>query len=156
MPKYDEEGIVSEATIRSVLHLAIEGGVECLPTATIFEEIARIGRDTEVSQPSEPNMVADEDVLIERVTKQSNDPLSGEDRLKLKELMILCTNLQTRVLELENTKTSQQIRIGSLERKVKKLEKKYKTRTHKLKRLYKVGLSAREVSSKDEAILGDQ
>ncbi|GJS68153.1 hypothetical protein Tco_0682718 [Tanacetum coccineum] len=80
-------------------------------------------RDTEVSQPSEPDLVADEDVLTERVTKQSNDPLSGEDRLKLKELMILCTNLQTRVLELENTKTSQQIRIGSLERKVKKLEK---------------------------------
>ncbi|GKB31192.1 hypothetical protein Tco_0870593, partial [Tanacetum coccineum] len=35
--------VVSEATIRSVLHLADEGGVECLPTSTIFEEIARMG-----------------------------------------------------------------------------------------------------------------
>ncbi|GJT98403.1 hypothetical protein Tco_1093921 [Tanacetum coccineum] len=33
-------------------------------------------RDTEVSQPNEPKMVADADVQIERVTKQSNDPLS--------------------------------------------------------------------------------
>ncbi|GKG05281.1 hypothetical protein Tco_0325367, partial [Tanacetum coccineum] len=48
-------------------------------------------RNTEVTQPSEPEMVADEDVQIE-----SNDPLSGEDRLKLNELMILCTNLQTK------------------------------------------------------------
>ncbi|GKB64540.1 hypothetical protein Tco_0920726 [Tanacetum coccineum] len=32
---------------------------------------------------------------------------SGEDSLKLKELMGLCTNLQTRVLDLETTKTTQ-------------------------------------------------
>ncbi|GJZ71576.1 hypothetical protein Tco_0635427 [Tanacetum coccineum] len=35
--------VVSKATIRSVLHLADEGGVDCLPTTTIFEEIAKIG-----------------------------------------------------------------------------------------------------------------
>ncbi|GJU30541.1 hypothetical protein Tco_1174130 [Tanacetum coccineum] len=97
-------------------------------------------------------MVADEDVLIE-----SNDPLSGEGRLKLNELMILCTNLQTKVLELEKTKSSQQIRIESLERKVKKLERSKKTRTHKLKSLYKVGMSARVISlDNEETILGDQ
>ncbi|GKC75381.1 hypothetical protein Tco_1126155 [Tanacetum coccineum] len=38
---------------------------------------------------------------------------------------------------------------------VKKLEKKGGSRTHKLKRLYKVGRSARVISS-DEASLGDQ
>ncbi|GJV48477.1 hypothetical protein Tco_1438689 [Tanacetum coccineum] len=101
-------------------------------------------------------MVADEDVLIERVTKQSNDPLSGEDRLKLQKLMEVCTNLQRRVLILEETKTTQAAEIISLKKKVKKLEKGKKTRTHKLKRLYKVGLSARVISSKDEVVLGDQ
>ncbi|GJX81511.1 hypothetical protein Tco_0330992 [Tanacetum coccineum] len=42
------------------------------------------------------------------------------------------------------------IRIESLERKVKKLEKSKNKRTHKLKRLYKIGLSARVMSSNDE------
>nr|GEV18757.1 hypothetical protein [Tanacetum cinerariifolium] len=49
----------------------------------------------------------------ENVSKQSNDPYisrvntlrSGEDRLKLKELIEICTNLQQRVIDLENTKT---------------------------------------------------
>ncbi|GJX59829.1 hypothetical protein Tco_0291219 [Tanacetum coccineum] len=51
----------------------------------------------------------------ENVFKHSNDPLlargytlrSGEDRLKLEELMEFCTKLQQRVLGLENTKTAQ-------------------------------------------------
>nr|GFA89108.1 putative ribonuclease H-like domain-containing protein [Tanacetum cinerariifolium] len=71
-----------------------------------------------------------------------NIPRSDEDSLKLKELMELCTNLQNRVLDLENTKTIQALEIDNLKRRVKKLEKKQKSRTHKLKRLYKVGLTA--------------
>ncbi|GKC60148.1 hypothetical protein Tco_1087746, partial [Tanacetum coccineum] len=100
---------------------------------------------------------------FENVSKTSNDPLlvrgntlrSGKDRLKLKELMELCTNLQNRVLDLENTKTAQAQEITSLKLRVKKLEKKGGSRTHKLKRLYKVGRSARIVSS-DKASLGVQ
>ncbi|GJR77469.1 putative ribonuclease H-like domain-containing protein [Tanacetum coccineum] len=99
----------------------------------------------------------------ENVSKFYNDPLlargnilrSGEDRLKLQELMELCTNLQNRVIDLENTKTAQAQEITSLKLRVKKLEKKGGSRTHKLKRLYKVRRSARIVSS-DEASLGDQ
>ncbi|GKE56323.1 hypothetical protein Tco_1495508 [Tanacetum coccineum] len=52
---------------------------------------------------------------FENVSKLSNDPLlargntlrSGEDSLKVNELMELCTNLQQRVLDLETTKTTQ-------------------------------------------------
>ncbi|GJX41301.1 hypothetical protein Tco_0256291 [Tanacetum coccineum] len=40
--------------------------------------------------------------------------------------------------------------IAKLKRRVKKLENKDRSRTHKLKRLYKVGLSARVESSRDE------
>ncbi|GJS39406.1 putative ribonuclease H-like domain-containing protein [Tanacetum coccineum] len=84
----------------------------------------------------------------ENVSKLSNDPLlargntlrSGEDRLKLQELMELCTNLQNRVIDLENTKTAQAQEITSLKLRVKKLEKKGGSRTHKLKRLYKITL----------------
>ncbi|GJZ70008.1 hypothetical protein Tco_0633558 [Tanacetum coccineum] len=100
---------------------------------------------------------------FENVSKHSNDSLlargntlrSDEDRLKLDELMALCTTLQNRVLDLEKTKTSQHNEIASLKRRVKKLEKKNRSRTHKLKRLYKVGLTARVESSDDEESLGE-
>ncbi|GKG31861.1 hypothetical protein Tco_0426811, partial [Tanacetum coccineum] len=65
------------------------------------------------------------------------------------------TKLQQRVLDLEHTKTTQALEIDSLKRRVKKLEKKKRSRTHGLKRLYKVGLSAKVISSDDEG-LGDQ
>ncbi|GJS02091.1 uncharacterized mitochondrial protein-like protein [Tanacetum coccineum] len=85
---------------------------------------------------------------------RGNTLQSDEDILKLKELMELCTNLQQRVLDLEKTKTTQQNEIASLKRRVKKLEKKRSSRTHKLKRLYKFGLTARVESSRDEQSLG--
>ncbi|GKE96856.1 hypothetical protein Tco_1581711, partial [Tanacetum coccineum] len=62
---------------------------------------------------------------------------------------------QTRVLDLEKTKTSQHNKIASLKRRVKMLEKKNGSRTHRLKRLYKVGLTARVESSDDEESLGE-
>ncbi|GKD79849.1 hypothetical protein Tco_1342470, partial [Tanacetum coccineum] len=100
---------------------------------------------------------------FESVSKHSNDSLlargstlqSDEDRLKLDELMALCTTLQKRVLDLEKTKTTQLNEIDSLKRMVKKLEKKDRSRTHKLKRLYKVSLTARVESSSNEEDLGE-
>ncbi|GJT50844.1 hypothetical protein Tco_0977001 [Tanacetum coccineum] len=72
------------------------------------------------------------------VPTHSNDPLlSGEDRLKLTELMDMCTKLSERVLELEHTKTAQAKEITNLKLRVKKLENKAGLRTHKFKRLYK-------------------
>ncbi|GJX11634.1 hypothetical protein Tco_0201493 [Tanacetum coccineum] len=47
----------------------------------------------------------------------------------------------------KDTETAQAQEISSLKLRVKKLEKKGGSRTHKLKRLYKVGRSARIVSS---------
>nr|GEV35537.1 hypothetical protein [Tanacetum cinerariifolium] len=80
---------------------------------------------------------------------------TAQTRLKLNELMELCTNLQTRVLDLEKTKTTQSNEVASLKRRVKKLIKRNRSRTHKLKRLYKVGLTARVESSEDEESLGE-
>nr|GEZ41527.1 hypothetical protein [Tanacetum cinerariifolium] len=68
-----------------------------------------------------------------RVSKQSNDSL----------------------LAREKTKTSQELEINSLKRRVKKLEKKQRSKTHKLKRLYKVGLYVRVESSDDNVDLGE-
>ncbi|GJV28862.1 hypothetical protein Tco_1385310 [Tanacetum coccineum] len=38
--------IITEISIRSDLHLEDAGGIDCLPTATIFEELARMGAKT--------------------------------------------------------------------------------------------------------------
>ncbi|GJZ26599.1 uncharacterized mitochondrial protein-like protein [Tanacetum coccineum] len=74
------------------------------------------------------------DTEISQFSASSNDPLlSGKDRLKLEELMTLCTNLQNWVLDLEHTKTTQALEIESLKRRVNKLEKKKRSRTPKLK-----------------------
>ncbi|GJX30262.1 hypothetical protein Tco_0238341 [Tanacetum coccineum] len=97
---------------------------------------------------------------FENISKTSNDPMlargntlrSGKDRLKLEELMEFCTKLQQRFLDLENTKTAQAQEITSLKRRVKRLENKNRSKTYGLKRLYKVGLSARIESSKDEGL----
>ncbi|GJR20601.1 putative ribonuclease H-like domain-containing protein [Tanacetum coccineum] len=84
-------------------------------------------KDTEVSQPSgHTELMADKTKNVKSVPTHSNDPLLSA------------------------------LEINSLKRRVKKLEKKQRSRTHKLRRLYKVGLSDKVVSSDDEASLGDQ
>ncbi|GJV96543.1 ribonuclease H-like domain-containing protein [Tanacetum coccineum] len=69
----------------------------------------------------------------ENVSKLSNDPL----------------------LARETTKTTQANEIASLKRRVKKLKQKKRSRTHGLKRLYKVG-SSRRVKSSNEEGLGEE
>ncbi|GKB55078.1 putative ribonuclease H-like domain-containing protein [Tanacetum coccineum] len=66
-------------------------------------------KDTKLPQPSGPTEpIVDETENVESVPIHSNDQLlSGEDRLKLNELIELCTQLQNRVLDLETTKTNQ-------------------------------------------------
>ncbi|GKC88123.1 hypothetical protein Tco_1148772, partial [Tanacetum coccineum] len=89
----------------------------------------------------------------ESVPKHSYDlSQSGEDRMQLYELMNLCTKLSDRVIALETTKITQALEIASLKSKVKKLEKKANKRTHKFKRLYRVGTTRRVESSNDEGL----
>ncbi|GJX86150.1 putative ribonuclease H-like domain-containing protein [Tanacetum coccineum] len=147
--------IIMESSIRSDLHLADAGGINYLPTASIFEELARIGEGKDFSgrvtplfatmmvqatqdegvdsgiptdsqqtpittQPSssrlqkkqsrrkqrkDTEVPQDESHHDDSVPIPSNDPLlNGEDRMQLTELMILCTNLQKQVLDLEKAK----------------------------------------------------
>nr|GFA00312.1 hypothetical protein [Tanacetum cinerariifolium] len=62
----------------------------------------------------------------------------------------ICTKLSNGILSLEQIKTNQAAKIKKLKQRVKKLEGEKKKRTHGLKRLYKVGLTARVESSKEE------
>nr|GEV64672.1 hypothetical protein [Tanacetum cinerariifolium] len=89
----------------------------------------------------------------EHIPTPLHDPLpSGEDRLQLNELMEICTKLCDMVLSLEQIKTNQTAKIKKLKKRVKKLECKKKKKTHGLKRLYKVSLSARIISSDEEGL----
>ncbi|GKF75071.1 hypothetical protein Tco_0224515 [Tanacetum coccineum] len=71
---------------------------------------------------------------FERLSKQSNEPPlsivntlgSGEDSMKLQELMDLCTKLSDRVLDLENVKDAQALEINKLKKRIKKLESEKK------------------------------
>ncbi|GJW40264.1 hypothetical protein Tco_0066109 [Tanacetum coccineum] len=145
----------------------------------VVQDQAEMGEDEPVNEEMDDSLVRaattvtsldaeqDRDTIahtrFENVSKHSNNPLlargntlrSGEDRLKLKKLMELCTNLQTRVLDLETTKTTQANEIASLKRRVKKLERRNKSRTHRLKRLYRVG-SSRRVESSEDVGLGEE
>ncbi|GJZ43435.1 ribonuclease H-like domain-containing protein [Tanacetum coccineum] len=80
---------------------------------------------------------------------------AGDSKLMLLGITYYCWFLSQRVLDLEKTKTSQAVKITELKEMVKRLEKKRGSRNHRLRRLYKVGRSARVVSSKDKG-LGDQ
>nr|GEU69261.1 hypothetical protein [Tanacetum cinerariifolium] len=71
---------ISEESIRRDLQFVDEERVDCLTNSTIFEQLASIG---------------------------GNTLQSDEDRRKLNELMELCTNLQSRVIDLEKTNTTQ-------------------------------------------------
>nr|GEY19053.1 hypothetical protein [Tanacetum cinerariifolium] len=75
-----------------------------------------------------------------RVSKMSSDSLLTGKVLDLED-------------ELKRTKTAQSTKIDGLKKRVKKLEKKQRSRTHKLKRLYKVSLTTREISSFDDEAL---
>ncbi|GKD77895.1 ribonuclease H-like domain-containing protein [Tanacetum coccineum] len=107
-------------------------------------------KNTKVHQlSSSPDDVADA-----YVTYTFNDPpQSGEDRMQLTELMDLYTKLSDRVLALKNIKTTQALEIKTLKRRVKKLEKKASKGTHKLKRLYKFGLSAKDIYEDEDISL---
>ncbi|GJT64669.1 hypothetical protein Tco_1016149 [Tanacetum coccineum] len=98
--------IITETSVRRALQLKDAEGTECLPNATIFEQLTLMGAKTTAWN-------------------------------------------EFRVLDLENTKISQAAEITKLKERVKKLERRNKSRTPRLKRLSR---SAQVVSSEDEEV----
>ncbi|GKC88343.1 hypothetical protein Tco_1148992 [Tanacetum coccineum] len=136
---YEEKGESVErvATTAASLHAEQDSGniIRTQSMATLNEPIPQ-----ETSLGSGPRC---QDTILgdrpaqtrfERLSKQSNDPPlsrvntlgSGEDNMKLNELMEIYTRLSERVLALENIKTAQNLEIINLKKRVKKLEKKKK------------------------------
>ncbi|GKE59070.1 hypothetical protein Tco_1498255, partial [Tanacetum coccineum] len=65
-------------------------------------------------------------------------PRNDEGRLKLKELIVICTKLSKQVLDLEKEKDAQAMEILKLKQRVKKLERKRKSSiSHPRRRIYR-------------------
>ncbi|GJX25429.1 putative ribonuclease H-like domain-containing protein [Tanacetum coccineum] len=146
---------------RKTKRKATEISQSSVPTTLVADETVHKERET-VVVPGAKTTMGDRpaQTRFERLSKQSNDPpflrvntlRRGDGRMKLNELMEICTKLSDRVLALENIKTAQDLEIINLKKRVKKLEKKKKARTSQLKRrLFKVRIE----SSADKS-LGDQ
>ncbi|GJV40559.1 hypothetical protein Tco_1418999 [Tanacetum coccineum] len=86
------------------------------------QDRGNISKSQSKATPNEPSSIG--------TSSGVNTPRSDEDRIELKELMEMCTKLPERVLDLETTKTAQAQEITSLKKRVKKLERKKKFRTH--------------------------
>ncbi|GJV21644.1 putative ribonuclease H-like domain-containing protein [Tanacetum coccineum] len=153
--------IIIETSVRSDLQLEDAEGTKCLPNATIFEQLTLIGitmasaviclainQKFNFSKYIFDNMVKnlEGEVKFLMYQRQGKD-FSGRDT-PLFPIMIVQAQEQ-------KTKTFQAVEITELKERVKRLEKKEGSRTHRIIRLYKVGRSARVVSSKDKG-LGDQ
>ncbi|GKD62140.1 hypothetical protein Tco_1299649 [Tanacetum coccineum] len=225
--------VITESTVRRDLHLEDAEGIDCLPNATIFEQLTLIGAKTTTWNEFSSTMASaiiclatnqkfnfskyifksmvknlenvSDNLADKAVNEETDDSLeraattatsldAEQDRGNINKTQSKATpnepsslgtssgggprrqetmgdtiaqtrfeNVSTPFMipllnkrcTLENTKTAQALEITSLKLRVKKLEKKGGSRTHKLKRLYKVGRSARMVSS-DDASLGDQ
>ncbi|GJV41790.1 hypothetical protein Tco_1420230 [Tanacetum coccineum] len=218
--------IITETSIRSDLQLEDAEGTECLPNATIFEQLTLIGAKTTAwkefsstmtsaviclatnqkfnfSKYIFDNMVKNLEGGVKFLMYPRDTPLfptmivqaqeqvgEGSDiptnsyhtptttqpstskpqkkqsrRKQMRDIEdpqlsgptepITDDTENVTTLDLEKTKTSQAAGITKLKERVKKLEKKGGSRTHRLKRLYKVGRSTRVVSSKDEGLVNE-
>ncbi|GKC15137.1 hypothetical protein Tco_1011919 [Tanacetum coccineum] len=107
------------------------------------------------AQRQEAEVPQDEAEHEESVPTPSNDPQpSGEDSMQLTDLMVLCTKLQTQVLDLQKAKDAQAKDIAALKKRIQRLERRKMSRPTSLKRLRKVGMSRRVESSEDQESLG--
>ncbi|GKD69802.1 hypothetical protein Tco_1323892 [Tanacetum coccineum] len=125
-------------SIRNDLKLDDAKGTNCLPIATIFEELERMGGKTTAWKEFSSTMAS---AIICLATNQ-----------KFSISKYIFDNME-KVLDLEKAMTSQAKEIASLKKRVKQLEKRRHSRTLRLKRLRKVR-SASSVESLNDVSLG--
>nr|GEU53780.1 hypothetical protein [Tanacetum cinerariifolium] len=146
--------VISKALIRRDLRFGDEGDIGCLPNEAIFEQLTLM------------EVVVDEAIYEEMYdsVKRATTTATGLDAERDKGdpgakrpwgMLLLRLDLRE-VLDLETTKTAQAKEIANLKKRFKRLKRKKKSRSHGLKRLYKVRLSARVESSTVEESLGEE
>nr|GEW49779.1 hypothetical protein [Tanacetum cinerariifolium]GEW49780.1 hypothetical protein [Tanacetum cinerariifolium] len=139
--------ITESSSVRIDLQLKDEEGIDCLPIFTIFEQLALMGKptrkDIQVPQPSGPT----ESVADKVVHKELGD--------RLVRAATTASSLEAEQNSGGGPRCQETIGDTIAQTRVKKLKKRNRSRTHKLKRLDKVGLSTRVESSDNEESLGE-
>nr|GEU63714.1 ribonuclease H-like domain-containing protein [Tanacetum cinerariifolium] len=174
--KYIFEKIVVDEAVNEEMYDSLERATTTATSLDAEQDRGNISKTQSKATPNEPSSPETSsgggprrqdtmgDTIAQtrskNVSKQSNDPpLSrvntlgrGKDRLKLNELIEIYTKLQQRVIDIENTKTVQAQEISSLKKRVKRLEKKTRSRTHRLKKVYK-GRNIADIDANAESTL---
>ncbi|GJT56780.1 hypothetical protein Tco_0991834 [Tanacetum coccineum] len=119
-----------------------------------FEQIVDFLNAHPIKEQQLHALVDGHKVIITKSTVRRDLQLEDEEvmRLSIRSWVTFLVRAPLTASSLEVEKDSAR---KSLKRRVKKLEKKNRSRNHKLKRLYKVGLTARVESSGDEENLGE-
>ncbi|GJU24097.1 putative ribonuclease H-like domain-containing protein [Tanacetum coccineum] len=133
--------------------MSTHNGIYIAPSHTkkIFGNMRRAGKGFSGRvTPLFPSMVVQNQAEIGEGSTMPVPQPSGPIDIVTDEVVHKELGDSLKVLDLEKIKTTQANKIAILKMRVKKLEKKRSSRTHNLKRLYKVGLSARVESSGDE------
>nr|GEZ22890.1 hypothetical protein [Tanacetum cinerariifolium] len=142
---FDDEEVVAKKEVSTADPVPTDGevvttvGVE-VSAAAITSQIS-IKKAEDDSSKRAANKVEQEDAKRKRIEEEN-------ESVKLKRCLEI-------IPKHDDDVTIEALEIGSLKRRVKKLEKKASKKTHKLKRLYKIGSSTRVKSFKD-AGLDDQ
>nr|GEZ99180.1 hypothetical protein [Tanacetum cinerariifolium] len=157
-----KEIIITESSVRREIRLADKEG-STIPTdpqhtPTILQQSSYQPQKTQQPRkPKKKNTQAATNASSLEAEQDNGNIDKTQSKATSSEASSLGTTLGggPRFIDLEKTKTTQALEITSLKKRVKKLKKKQRSRTHKLKRLYKVGLTAKVDSSKDDQSLDD-
>ncbi|GJU00093.1 hypothetical protein Tco_1110431 [Tanacetum coccineum] len=166
----EDDKVVKAATTTTSLEVEQESGSgpRCQDTTlgdadahTRFETASKQSHDPPLSEVntsrSREDSMEHQDDLTDFVPPTPYDspllrghtPRSDEGRPNINELMAICTNLSNRVLALETSKTAQDLVIKNLKKKVKRLEKKQRARTSRMK-LFKICTSRKKSLDKED------
>ncbi|GJZ91109.1 hypothetical protein Tco_0663036 [Tanacetum coccineum] len=160
--------VITESTVRRDLQLADEDGIDCLLNTTIFENLALIGKPVankvvlkERGDSLERTATTASSLEAEQVSGNITKTQSKATPTEPSSLGTSsgggpsCQETMGDIIAQTRSENVSKLSNDPLLGRVKRLEKKGGSRIHKFNLLFKVGRSARVISS-DEASLGDQ
>ncbi|GJZ14272.1 hypothetical protein Tco_0549502 [Tanacetum coccineum] len=149
--------IITETSVRRALHLKDAKGTDWLPTAIIFAELERIvfldKQVDDMSKNKEIYVTPSHTKKIFANMKREGKGFSSRVTPLFQTMMVQAPEEGS--LALENSNTSSAAEIATLKERVKKLEKKRRSRTYKPRRLYKVTLIDENQGRNDKDLMFD-
>ncbi|GJS99113.1 hypothetical protein Tco_0820283 [Tanacetum coccineum] len=167
--------IVTEASVRRDLQLADENGTECLPNATIFAELKRMGyeqefKDNQVKESPKPQKISDtpqshnqEYTTDSHHTPATTQPSTSKPQKKQSRRKQRKDTEDPQLSGPTEPVTDDTENVASVpthsndpllqKKRVEEAGKEKKSKPLGMKRLFKIGRSAQVVSSEDEGIL---